>query len=220
MSSVPIQPQRFSIFIDFWNFQLSASTAAGQNFQIDWKNLTKFVQTELETLFGPAIPFNPVGTYVYTSYDASSQKDQGYKKWVNQFLKLQSGYTVCLLERKKKGNPKCASCYQQIATCPSCKVTMSNTEEKGIDTRLSVEMLDLAAKDAYDISVIFSHDSDMVPAVELVKSRGKRVVHFGFKPSGYELRTACANHVDMKQLLSKLQRNSTPAPVTPPTSPI
>ncbi len=83
---------------------------------------------------------------------------------------------------------------------------MNSTEEKGVDTRLSVQMLDLAVNGAYDVAALISHDADMTPAVQFVQARGKRVVHFGFSPTGFELRKACSHNFDMNSDINALKR--------------
>lgn len=48
--------------------------------------------------------------------------------------------------------------------------------EKGVDVRLAVDLVRLAAEDRYDVALLFSGDSDLVPAVETVRDLyGKRV---------------------------------------------
>ncbi len=210
-TSTPIQPQNLAIFVDYWNFQLSCNTHSQKlgnpRFDIDWRALNKWVLDNVAVVLSkPVDQFNHVGTHVYTSYNPLTPTEQKYKSWVNSFLSIQSGFVVTCLERKKKGNPTCSSCKTKIDFCPSCKAQMNNTEEKGVDTRLSVQMLDLAVNNAYDIAVIISHDADMIPAVQFVQSRGKQVVHFGFTPIGFDLRKACTYNFDMAQDVEKLRR--------------
>jgi len=55
--------------------------------------------------------------------------------------------------------------------------------EKGVDVRLAVEMIRLAREDRYDQAYLLSSDTDLVPAVEEVRSFGKRVQYVGI-PKG------------------------------------
>jgi uncharacterized LabA/DUF88 family protein len=57
--------------------------------------------------------------------------------------------------------------------------------EKAVDVKLASDMITL--KDIYDIAVIVSGDQDYVPAVEVVKDYGKRVVNVAFETRGGEL---------------------------------
>lgn len=47
--------------------------------------------------------------------------------------------------------------------------------EKGIDVRIALDMLMGAVKDAFDVAILVSADSDLVPALEAVLEVGKRV---------------------------------------------
>ncbi len=51
--------------------------------------------------------------------------------------------------------------------------------EKGVDVRLAVEMIRFARADEYDVAYLLSSDTDLVPAVEEVKTFGKKVVYIG-----------------------------------------
>lgn len=62
-------------------------------------------------------------------------------------------------------------------------------KEKGVDVKIAVDLITLAEKDNYDIAILLSGDADLVPAVENVRERGKRVINAYFaKSSGKELR--------------------------------
>lgn len=208
MATTTIQPLNLAIFVDYWNFQLSCNTNNGNtNFNIDWTQLNGWVSHHVANVLSrPLNEISHVSTYIYTSYNPLTAAEQKYKNWVNSFLSIQPGFKVTCLERKKKGNQKCSSCKTAVNFCPSCNVAMNNTEEKGVDTRLSVQMLDLAVNNAYDVAAIISHDADMIPAVEFVQSRGKRVIHFGFSPTGFELRKSCTHNFDMKTDIGRIKR--------------
>lgn len=46
-------------------------------------------------------------------------------------------------------------------------------EEKGLDTRLAVDMVALESN--YDVAIVVSGDADSIPSIELMKRRGKHV---------------------------------------------
>lgn len=52
--------------------------------------------------------------------------------------------------------------------------------EKGVDVRIAVDMIKLARTDAYDMAILISSDTDLVPAVEEVHSFNKKVKYIGF----------------------------------------
>ena len=47
--------------------------------------------------------------------------------------------------------------------------------EKGIDVMLAVDLVDMARTDAYDTAVVFSADTDLLPALEAAVRMGKRI---------------------------------------------
>ena len=58
--------------------------------------------------------------------------------------------------------------------------------EKRVDVSIAVDMVRMAHEGMYDVAYLLSADSDLVPAVEAVRSRGKKV--FAASPAfGHEL---------------------------------
>jgi uncharacterized LabA/DUF88 family protein len=82
--------------------------------------------------------------------------------------------------------------------------------EKGVDTSLAIDMLELCNNDAYDDAFLLAADEDFVPMVEAVKRTGRQVIHASIESPrsggyGYYLRSACDDHfVITKEDLSRL----------------
>ena len=55
-------------------------------------------------------------------------------------------------------------------------------QEKAVDVKLASDMIML--RDIYDVAIILSGDQDYVPAVEVVKDSGKRVINVAFLTRG------------------------------------
>ena len=66
--------------------------------------------------------------------------------------------------------------------------------EKGVDTRISVDLVDLAHRDEYDAAYLLSADADFVPAVEVARRLGKTVFVASPRP-GYELTKAVQHYL-------------------------
>ena len=88
---------------------------------------------------------------------------------------------VCL-PRQYRRPPVCQSCHTEITTCPSCDTAMAGTQEKGVDTLIATDMIRLAWKDTYAIAVLATSDADMLPCVEYLAQREKKVVQARFPP--------------------------------------
>ncbi|WP_322748835.1 MULTISPECIES: NYN domain-containing protein [unclassified Frankia] len=50
-------------------------------------------------------------------------------------------------------------------------------QEKGIDVALAVDFVRLACEGAYDVGILFSRDTDLVPALEAVRDLGSARAH-------------------------------------------
>ncbi|WP_322778175.1 NYN domain-containing protein [Frankia sp. Cas4] len=50
-------------------------------------------------------------------------------------------------------------------------------QEKGIDVALAVDFVRLACENAYDVGILFSRDTDLVPALEAVRDLESGLVH-------------------------------------------
>ncbi len=71
--------------------------------------------------------------------------------------------------------------------------------EKGVDVLMATDLLAGAYEDIYDTAILVSSDTDLIPAIDKVRTKGKQVEYVGFsrKPS-YGLIT----HTDERRLLT------------------
>lgn len=66
--------------------------------------------------------------------------------------------------------------------------------EKQVDTKICVDLVDLAYRDEYEAAYLISADADFVPAVEMVRRMGRTV--FAVSPlGGYELKQAVDRYI-------------------------
>lgn len=72
--------------------------------------------------------------------------------------------------------------------------------EKGVDVRLAIDLVEGAYENRYDVAILLSSDTDMIPALQRVKKYGKKVEYVGFadRPSFGLQRNA-----DLTKLLTK-----------------
>ncbi len=75
--------------------------------------------------------------------------------------------------------------FRRAGYCRYDLFTQKIGKEKAVDVKLASDLITL--KDIYDIAIIVTGDQDYVPAVEVVKDCGKRVVNVAFKTRGGEL---------------------------------
>jgi len=191
---------RVRIFVDFWNLQLrmnerERTLGGSSNFQFDWSKLPQWlVKKAAEKCAAPSLAYE--GMHVYASYDPLAN-DEKLKRWFLTWLNRQPGVQVVLKERRPKDAPHCPSCHAEVSRCPACGGSLRRTQEKGVDTAIVTDMVRLAWEAAYDVAVLVSSDSDLVPAVQFLDLRGRKIIQAGFPPIGSHLATHCWASFDM-----------------------
>ncbi|HKV07682.1 MAG TPA: NYN domain-containing protein [Thermoanaerobaculia bacterium] len=190
-------PARVMVFIDYWNFQLRLNQLearerglADYRFKIDWAILGSLLARKACEAVGITDPVFE-GCSVYTSFNPGTEEGRRFHHWATTWLGKQVGVTVQIRERKPKNPPRCPSCYAEIATCPSCNQPIKATVEKGVDTLIATDMIRLAWEQAYDVAILATSDADLIPAVEFLHLKARKVIQAGFPPAGSDLATAC-----------------------------
>ena len=201
------------VFVDYWNFQLTLNereaairNAADFRFSVDWVGLGRWLADKGRIMLG----INQIdygGCHIYASYDAKTEGTKFYR-WMMTFLNRQPGVIAQCIKRSPRSLPRCPTCHQTITHCPhqGCQAPIVATIEKGVDTRIVTDMISLAWQDAYDIAVLASLDADLIPAVEFVQQKGKRVIQAGFPPKGTALATECWASFDVFPDRMQIQR--------------
>lgn len=74
--------------------------------------------------------------------------------------------------------------YKNILGKDIQKITYERSREKGIDVKMAVDLIIGALDDKYDTAILVSSDTDLVPALDLVRYRfNKKVEYVGFSIS-------------------------------------
>lgn len=126
------------------------------------------------------------GAHYYVSVDGDSPQSP-FGKFLD-FLECQPGFFV---HRLKYG----------ITTvkCQKCGDSRQTRIEKRVDTTIAVDMLRLAAVNAFDALVLLSGDLDFAPAIDGVHSLGRRayVATWGGFGLSRDLRRIAFDHIDL-----------------------
>ena len=84
--------------------------------------------------------------------------------------------------------------------------TFEKYREKGIDVKLATDLIVGAVDNQYDTALVVSSDTDLIPAIDWVRSRGKRVEYFGFSIPHPE-----DSHKDIKPTVAMVDRTDAPS---------
>ncbi len=134
---------------------------------------------------------NLVGVYYFSALVPWDQSKSDRHKLYIKALEF-SGVNI-VLGKFKKVTRKCQG---------TCKEIYHTFEEKETDVNIAVAMLKMAMSDRYDTALLFSGDSDLLPAVKTVKSiaphKHVRVV-IPFARSAEDLKKACDSSAKIKR---------------------
>ncbi len=101
----------------------------------------------------------------------------------------------------------CRACEHSIERCPNCQETLRWSTEKGVDTAIVTGLLSLAGEGAFDAAMLVSSDTDYLPAVEWLQSRGFKVINATWANHGHELARACWASFELDAIVSKLRQS-------------
>ena len=186
---------RIQVFVDFWNYSLGMRSVVS-GFKTDWKKMPKVISREAGKLVDPTASAIYQGMNVYGAYNKTSERSLYH--WATNTLDTFPGVNVHFKPRsKKKSHPTCPSCHKATKLCPDCGTDMRGTEEKGIDTRIATDLVNLAWEQAYDVAVLVSSDQDFAPAAEYLQNKGMKVIHAGIANKGVFLKQKCWGTFDL-----------------------
>lgn len=198
---------RVRVFIDYWNFQLTLNEREAEargiddfRFRIDWRGLGPWLAKKACQVAGVPLPAHMFeGAIIYASFNPRTAEGKKFHNWTTTWLDRQAGISVECRERKPRSLPKCPVCHKVIDSCPhaGCGKRIVATTEKGVDTLIATDLIRLAWEDAYDLAVLATSDSDLVPAAEFLNLKGRKVIQAGFPPSGVDLATSCWGSFDV-----------------------
>jgi len=177
---------RVMIFIDFWNYELTMKDL-DPDFLTNWFKLPSAIINEVSLLIGEPVQYERC--FIHGSYNPDSQRDSKLCAWANYVLAKATGVQVNFVPRlKKMSGPQCTGeAHHEIKFCPICKASMIGTQEKGVDTQIVINMLDMSYSKRCDIMVLVSADKDFIPIIEKVQNHNIKLIHAFFPNHGHDL---------------------------------
>lgn len=146
---------------------------------------------DLEAWCAALVPDCDVTRIVYcTARVANKAHDVGANERQDKYLQalsslrsvevLLGNFSVKSTRMPRLSNARCGCCQGHWTPCHCCghvTVEVEKTEEKGSDVNLAVQLVADGFQDEYDLALVVSDDSDLQPAVDVVRHvLGKRVI--------------------------------------------
>jgi uncharacterized LabA/DUF88 family protein len=100
--------------------------------------------------------------------------------------------------------------HQQIQTVKGYLLERDGTYfEKGVDVRLAVDIVTMAQAKKYDIGIIISSDTDLIPAIQAAQSSKRQIIHIGFE---HQPSLALIRYADRSRLITRAEAERLMAP--------
>jgi uncharacterized LabA/DUF88 family protein len=176
---------RVRIFMDFWNFSKN------------WRDLTKVLpEKNLDWSIFPAIIVEHLdqiaplkrsskelrAVKVYASSKPSDfcldddvtrgdvMDEHRRNIWLREYLDQLTSYTVDISTQLRR-----------TVSCSVCNKDTGHYVEQGVDTKMAIDLVALASRDLYDIAVLITDDTDLIPSIQCVQDAlDKQIIHVGF----------------------------------------
>lgn len=153
LSGSSMQRKRVVSFIDGFNLYHAIDNLRRP--ELKWLNLMTLSQVFLKHLSEELI-----GVFYFSAYaDHMPEPIQKRQKAYVQALAMQGIQPI--LGHFKRKNRK----------CPKCHHNWIGHEEKETDVNIALLLLDLAYQDTFDRALVISNDSDLAPAIRMIRKR-------------------------------------------------
>lgn len=101
--------------------------------------------------------------------DRANQIKGFARKWVPQLADQNIKYIKAGYLKVKSGQK-----------CPKCHHIHEVLQEKGVDVRIAVDIIDHAVLQPSQTIAVFSSDTDLTPAIDRVKKSGTRIIYIAY----------------------------------------
>jgi uncharacterized LabA/DUF88 family protein len=138
-----------------------------------------YFKTDLRKLISDALPENPEQISYYTTRirqpdfdipeslrDKITSIQESHRRWIAELTNQGIRVVKAGLLKVHENSP----CYH-------CGRRTMVLQEKGVDVRMATEMVLAATRDNAKTIVVLSSDADMIPALEVVRAAGTRVIY-------------------------------------------
>lgn len=196
------QIYRVMAFIDYWDLQASLNESAGDWFTVDWERFPKWLATHAVRFAHdlPTAELQLEEANIYVALDPTHPGDAELKEWAVTVLDRQPGVRV-VLGGRVTGPTSCNACpLGGTPECRRCRGSIAGSGGQTTTDVISVDIFRAAREKAFEVAVIVSSDTGLIPVARHLKTKGLLVVVCGFLPRGAEMSRECSAFLDIGPL--------------------
>jgi uncharacterized LabA/DUF88 family protein len=193
-----MEEQRVIVYVDGFNFYYGLKSMATKDKK--WK---KFYWLDVVAFFEKMM--SEKQTLIEVNYFSARPHDMGASKRQDLFFsanRLNPKFRLILGKYLKKE-----------IKCKNCGCLIHSYEEKETDVRIATQMINDVQKEQCDITIIVSADSDIIPAVELIRDIDPtHKIYVYFPPLRHSLNLSNACDAERKLSVYKARFNQSMLP--------
>lgn len=166
------------VYIDGQNFLYKAAEVLIEAKRITTKDdLTKIhIRNILENIVGDDAHMTFYGAKVRVRKDVGEDIKVKTTRFSDVARRIRNTLNAQNIEFNESGKLK----VKDSDKCHNCGHTDLRLQEKGVDVGIAVDMVTDALTHEYDEQVLVSSDTDLLPAIQVVKESGAKVIYIGF----------------------------------------
>jgi uncharacterized LabA/DUF88 family protein len=187
---------RARAFVDYWNFKLNWQKHAG-GYPPSWVDLQDLLLKKTNDQISLAGAGSAVilETRIYAGLVPGRNDEE--RRQLEAARNISAGLILQLVKRETTSRvERCDVCKKEFTECRECNKPFKHTPEKGVDALMVTDAIHLAWERAFDMAILVSSDLDFLPLVEVLQSKGFRVIHAGWKDCAVELQERCWGRID------------------------
>lgn len=181
-----------SMFIDFWNFGKDWQEAS-KGKRLDWLRLATVLEKEASNVLKAECKIASVS--LYAAIHDGDTKRQG----LFTVLEKRGDFIVHKKRFKPPKCPHCARCRHDLAYCSICGQEVLRYQEEGADVHLATDMLVGGYQKKFEVAILCSADTDLLPAVSELRYKARRtLINVTWPHLGQRLAQCCGKWIMMQ----------------------
>lgn len=166
------------VYIDGQNFMYKAADVLISAGRIASKDeLTKIdIRGLIENITGEGVAITYYGAKVRVRNDLGDDIREKTTRFSDVSRRIRGTLQAQRIDFNESGKLK----VRDSDRCHNCNNQDYRMQEKGVDVGIAVDMVEAALTRKVDEHVLISSDTDLIPAIKVVKAAGSSVVYVGF----------------------------------------